>query len=227
LPETAQRCEQCGRIVRGQGSSICPDCGGDTLVRVLVQNVGEIRHHSSILTGTVTFCLGLTVLRLVAAFIDVRNPVVFAMSSELLVSISNLHIVVTACTALFLILRHYEGDFRSLFIVCLGLFILEEGVSILYAHYGIIPLQSLESLLNIALFMYGSLAMSAAVADGPKTDDYQRPLAVACFGFMLLACTRMILQIRGGTETHLNFASAILILLMAAIITVLLLRPKR
>jgi len=219
--DSARRCKECKRVVRGHVGDACPYCGSDRLVSVVIQSVTTVRHHASVLTAAITFCLGLTLIRLIAAFAGSKLSTSFAMTADL---IAQLHLLATSCTVLYLIVRHYEGDFRALFVVSLGLFSVTEGISILSSRFGMLPLRDLGGLFNITLFMYSSLALTAAIADGPVHDRYQRPLTVACLGFVLLSCTRVFFQMRGGTDERLNFASTIILLVMTAVIAVLLLR---
>jgi len=223
LPDSARRCRDCKRLIRGAVGNACPYCGSDKLASVLVQNVSEIRHHSSVLTAAITFCLGLTVIRLIVAFFGPRLSVSFAMTGEL---VAHLHMLSTGCTVLYLILRHYEGDFRALFTVSLGMFMLTEGVAAIAGRYGMLPLEGLTGLFNITLFMYSSLAVTAAIADGPHGERYHRPLMVACVGFVLLSCMRVLFQMRGGNDAHMNLPAAIILLLVASVVGWLVVRSE-
>lgn len=224
MSDSVRRCRECKRIIPGHAGNACPYCGSDKLVTVLIQGVSEIRHHASVLTAAITFCLGLTIIRVLLAFAGQRLSISLAMTGEL---VAQLHMLSTACTVLYLLLRHYEGDFRALFTVSLGLFILTEGVAAIAGRFGLVPLESLGSLFNITLFMYSSLAVTAAIADGPHTERYHRPLFVTCLGFVLLSCMRVFFTMRGGQEKQLNFAATVSLLLITIIVGYLVIRTER
>jgi hypothetical protein len=76
-----------------------------------------------------------------------------------------LQVVISVATLLYLILRRAEGDFRALFAVALGLFVATEGVGAIARGYGFITLNELAKPLNVSLFIFSSLAITAAVAD--------------------------------------------------------------
>jgi hypothetical protein len=224
--ELVRRCRDCKRIVRGHAGDACPYCGGSQLISVVLQATGEIKHHPSVVTAAVTFCLGLVLLRIVAAFIGPRLSVAYMMTGELL---TNLQLLVAVCTVVYVILRRSEGDFRALFIVSLGLFAATEGLGALARGYGVLTLDGIATLFNLTLFMYASLALTASLADGPRKDFHQRALTFASLGFVLLASMRTIFEMRTGSTApndRQNFATTIVIFTVAAYIALLVIRGE-
>ena len=163
-------------------------------------------HHPSVLTLAVTFCGGLIALHLaVTLFAPQWLPLVPGYRSL----VWRLQLVITVATLLYLILRRAEGDFRALFIVALGLFAGAESLGATARWYGFIALNELAKPFNVALFIFSSLALSAAIADwgwrgqqppaarGAKRDRHAFALALANMGFLFLACLRGTLEMRG------------------------------
>src|SRR4051812_9353619 len=101
--DSARRCKECKRIVRGHAGDACPYCGSGQLVTVAIVSGTEVRHHGSVLTAAITFCLGLTLIRVIAAFADSRLSVSFAMTGAL---VAQLQVLACACTVLYLLVRH-------------------------------------------------------------------------------------------------------------------------
>jgi len=119
-------------------------------------------HHPSVLTLAVTFCGGLIALHLaVTLFAPQWLPLVPGYRSL----VWRLQLVIAVATLLYLVLRRGEGDFRALFIVALALFAAAEGLGVLARWYGFLALNELAKPFNVALFIFSSLGLSAAIAD--------------------------------------------------------------
>jgi len=222
--ELQRRCDECKRNVPGHAGDACPYCGCPRLVSLSPPAPSEGRHHPSVVTAAVTFCVGLIVLRAVAPLLGSRLSVMAMLYGDLLL---NLQMVIGACTVLFLILRRHEGDFRALFLVSFGLFVGSEGVAALSRTYGLQTLNTFSTLFNLALFIYSSLALTAAMADGPRRDHYQRTLVIADGGFMLLAALRTIYDMRNlESDERQNAAVSIILFVLVAAISILLVRAE-
>jgi len=163
-------------------------------------------HHPSVLTLAVTFCGGLIALHLaVTLFAPQWLPLVPGYRSL----VWRLQVVITVATLLYLILRRGEGDFRALFIVALGLFAATESFGALARWYGLIALNELAKPFNVALFIFSSLALSAAIADwgwrgqqqpaarGGRRDRHHFALVLANTGFLFLSAMRGTMEMRG------------------------------
>ena len=194
--ESARRCRDCRRVIAGNATPLfgltraCPYCGSDSLIDITLPRPAPLRHHPSVLTATLTFCVGLFVIRTAAlALVPVlraSNP-----AGDLL---WNLQLLVGICTLVYLVLRRIEGDFLALFIINFSMFIATECLGVLAREYGLFALHGLCMLFNIGMFIYGCLALTAAIAEGKTSDVYRRPLGAACIGFVLLAMLRIFLQ---------------------------------
>lgn len=182
-------------------------------------------HHPSVLTLAVTFCGGLVALHLaVTLFAPQWLPLVPGYKSL----VWRLQLVTTVATLLYLILRRGEGDFRALFIVALGLFAGAESLGALARWYGFIALNDLAKPFNVALFIFSSLALSAAIADwawraprqppaagGGGRDRHHFALVLANIGFLFLSSMRGAMEMRGHEPN--NKANALISAVLATI----------
>jgi hypothetical protein len=168
-------------------------------------------HHPSILTLAVTFCGGLIALHLaVTLFAPQWLPLVPGYKAL----VWRLQLVIALATLLYLVLRRGEGDFCALFIVALGLFAAVESLGALARWYGFLALNELAKPFNVALFIFSSLGLSAAVADrgwhrqpkpgnagtraqGGRRDRHHFALVLADLGFLFLSCLRGGMEMRG------------------------------
>jgi hypothetical protein len=193
--DSSRRCEDCRRVVPGHAGDACPYCGGARLVRTSAAATPRAaQRHSSLLTAVITFCLGLSLLRLVFLYLGPRFTLASSAYNDLL---WQLQIVVTVVTLIYVVLRRGEGDFKALFIISLGLFITTEAVSALLHSFGLLSMAGPCILFNMALLIYSSLTLTAAVADGPKKDLYDKCLMTANMGFMFTSALRTFLEMRG------------------------------
>jgi hypothetical protein len=151
------------------------------------------RRHSTIAAAALIFCAALIIFRLLGRLFAPYGVFSQVSRSEVLYTLQTL---VTVSTALYLVLRRSEGDFRALFIVSLGLFIGNESLTALASRFGLITLEGFGSIFNISLFMFSSLALTAAIADGPQNNFYRRALLTATTGFLFLAALRTFLDLR-------------------------------
>ncbi|MCY3021489.1 MAG: hypothetical protein NTW87_20940 [Planctomycetota bacterium] len=188
-----RRCEDCHRLSRGHSGDPCPHCGGTNLTHVVFRPPPG-QHHPAILTLAVTFCGGLVVLWMVATWISPPwLPATPAYGNLLW----HLQLLIVAATVLYLVLRRAEGDFRALFIVALGLFLVTESLGALARGYGFTTLHDLGKPFNLTLFIYSSLAVTAAIADGRRREAYHGALVAAATGFLCLATLRAAFEMKG------------------------------
>ncbi|MGD0092450.1 MAG: hypothetical protein ABSE73_21250 [Planctomycetota bacterium] len=163
-------------------------------------------HHSSVLTLALTFCGGLIAVHLA---VGILAPHWLALTPGYKALVWRLQLVIAAATVLYLILRRGEGDFRALFIVVLGLFAIVEGLCVLARWHGFLALNELARPFNVALFIFSSLALSAAIADRTRQsqpppaaapcarhDPHHFALLLASIAFLFLSC------LRGAIEMH-------------------------
>lgn len=188
-----RRCMDCGRLLHGHAGNACPHCAGDRLETVELRADAPVFKHASILTAVLTFCIGLLVL---CALFTWLNPQFSFATQNYGQMLWRLQAVITGGTALYLILRRSEGDFRALFCVSLGLFVLSEIISALIRFYGFLALSGLTSLTNMGLCIFSSLALSASFADGQRRDGYARILTFSASGLMFLAAVRVFYDLR-------------------------------
>ncbi|MFH0937709.1 MAG: hypothetical protein V1899_00255 [Planctomycetota bacterium] len=180
--------------------------------------------HTSIMIMALTFCAGLVILCLLPGVLGLRFGLGLLAYNERLV---DLQILVVICTLLYLTLRRSEGDFRALFIIAFSLFVGTEGLAALARSYGLITLDAFDIIFNISLFMYSSLALTAAIADGPKRDFYHYALLIASLGFLLLATLRICFDLRpGGALEYRNQVIAAILAIIAISIIVMIIREE-
>jgi hypothetical protein len=222
--EPVRRCKECRRIVKGHAGNACPFCGSAELVTIIQHSSSDVQHHPSIMASALTFCAGAIALRLVARLAGGRLGG-FVMAEDL---VASLQVVVCIATLLYLLLRRSEGDFRSLFIVTFGLFCTTEGLSVMSRTYGLYTLESLIMVVNIGVFIYSSLSVTASLADGPKRDPYPRVLMGASAGFMLFATLRTFLGLRSaGFDRKQEIIIVIVLAAIAVHMLVLLMLAER
>ena len=221
--ETIRRCNNCRRVITAPMGNACPFCGSDQLSSVNVQRAPVLRHHPAVVTGAVTFCLGLVVLRTLSFVITPK----LAVSSIYGDMLWNLQMLIGACTVVYLVLRRGEGDFRALFIIALSLFAAEEGLNALATKFGLFALQGLSMVLNISTFIYSSLALTAGMADGRTRDPFQRSLTGANFGILVITLLRVLLQTSRRSLEDENRVSAFVLLAVSMYVAHTVLRAER
>jgi hypothetical protein len=191
--EAVRRCEDCHRVVHGHAGNACPFCGGERLV-TFIPHPSHGLHHPSVLTLAVTFCGGLILIHLAA---NLLVPQWLPMAPGYRSLVEHLQVIIGVATALYLVLRRGEGDFRALFAITFGLFLTTEGLDILARGYSVLALNDMAKPFNIALFIFSSLALTAAIADGRRRDPYHLPLVMANTGFLFLSALRGGIEMRG------------------------------
>src|SRR4051812_24727398 len=180
--ESIRRCEDCRRIVRGTAGDACPYCGSGRLIQTQAAGPHSFR-HASVLTLVLTLSIGLVLFRIV--LIATGSPAY----GELLFP---LQFTAGIAAIFYLILRRSEGDFRALLMVSLGLFLATEVTGALAREYGMLALNKLGREFNLTLFIFSGIAITAAVADGRRTDRFQASLIAANMGLLFLAAIRTI-----------------------------------
>src|SRR5262245_14333384 len=111
--ESIRRCEDCRRIVRGAAGDACPYCGGGRLVIDIPPPAPTLK-HPAVLTLVLTYSIGLVLLRTILVAVGWRQLAISPAMGELF---WQLQFTGVASTALYLILRRSEGDFRALLLV--------------------------------------------------------------------------------------------------------------
>lgn len=222
-PESFRRCQDCRRSIPGHAGNACPFCGGGHLSPITLQRTATLRHHPAVVTGAVTFCLGLVVLRTVSLALMPR----LASSNAYGEMLWNLQMLVAACTVAYLILRRGEGDFKALFVITFGLFAASEGLGVLASKYGLFALQSLSMVMNITIFIYSSLTLTASLADGPSRELYQRALVGANLGFLFVSVLRVFLEIGRRSMEDENRVTTIVMLAVTLYVAQFVLRGEK
>ncbi len=184
--------------------------------------------HPAISAAVLTFCGGLVLLRVYLMAVHGGGRSVPAYAEVLM----QLQMIAVLGAAMYWLLRRSEGDFRALLGVSLVLFACGEGLNTLARNYGLLPLLRLGSVFNIALFLYSSLTITAAIADLPRARFAQnRPgnahaaLVVSSFGLMLFSTLRLFLQIsRRDLDDAANHVATLVLAGIVLFVTVLLRR---
>lgn len=198
-----RRCEDCRRVVRGSAGDACPYCGGGRLQRMMPGSSPAALRHPSVITAVITFCVGLSALRIIIVYFGQHFTIASAAYGDVL---WDLQLLITVATAVYLVLRRGEGDFRTLFVISFALFIATECLAALVRSYGFLSLKNLVVMFNMTLFIYSSLCLTAAIADGPRRDLYPRCLTRATVGFMFYSALRTFFEIKGrDSEMRTNF----------------------
>ena len=178
------------------------------------------RHHTSILTLAITFFIGLVAMPLVVfPFI----PQFATASAEYGNLLRNMQILSGILTLLYVILRRSEGDFRSLFMLTVGLFAATEGLAGMSHYFGVQALHPLEMLFSFALFMYSCLTLAAAIAEERRGDWFHHALVNTVIGFVLLSAVRFYFEKKGPQyEERARMFIFVVMLLLALQLAVLL-----
>ena len=153
-----------------------------------------IRHHNSILTLALTFFAGLVLMPLVVFPFISQFASATAEYGDLL---RNMQVLSGVLTLFYVVMRRSEGDFRALFIINVLLFAGAETFSDICRRFGISSLHSMEMLFTVSLFIYGALALAAAIADERRGDWFHHALVTAVIGFVFLAGARMYFDRKG------------------------------
>jgi hypothetical protein len=180
-----------------------------------------VRQHSSILTLALTFFGGLVLMPvIVMPFV----PQFAAASTEYGDLLRNMQILSGVLTLFYVLLRRSEGDFRALFIVTLFLFAGSESSGDIARRFGVASLRPLEMLFTFSLFIYGALALAAAIAEERRGDWFHHALVTAVVGFVFLSATRIYFERKGAAwdERGRFFTLIILALLGVQIVVVLI-----
>jgi len=185
-PRAIRYCKDCGRQASHAGDA-CAFCGGSLAARPQPTVNGPVeRNHPQIVAATVTFCLGLLLVRaLMALWMSDRYRPASVGSDPLLL----LEIFSACGTLLFLVLRGEEGDFRALFLVTVLLFIGEEVLSSIALIFGPVQIRVLSTVMAFATSIFGSLAVIADAYDGQAAASQatRRTLRVTTWCLLLLA----------------------------------------
>jgi hypothetical protein len=205
-----RRCEDCRRIVRGSAGDACPYCGGEHLAHIAPASPPTGIRHPSVITAVITFCVGLSALRIVILYFGQHFSVTSGAYGDVL---WDLQLLITISTAMYLVLRRAEGDFRALFIISFGLFIATECLASLVRSYGFISLHNLVVMFNMTLFIYSSLCLTASIADGPRREYFSRCLTRCSIGFMFYSALRTFFEMKGrDAEVRTNMIMSLALL---------------
>jgi hypothetical protein len=159
------------------------------------QNSDEICYHPSVLTAALTFFLGLVVVPwILFPFV----PHVATLSTGYNETLRNLQILTGITTIVYVILRRTEGDFRALFLISTALFVLSEGLNAISRKLSSQALSPLEIQFTTTMLVYGSLGLTAAIAEGRQSDWYHRALVAAITGFIAVAGLKIYFEMRGA-----------------------------
>jgi hypothetical protein len=217
------RCEDCRQIVHGDSSQKCPQCGGTHLNR-LVEHAGTHAHlHPPVLKLAIAFCIGLIVMQVVA-FAMGLNPPPAGHGTPFW----HLNLVIVICTALYIVLRRTEGDFRALFVTAFALFIFGEGLSILARFYGISALHNLSGVFRHAMLVFSSLTITAGAAEARLRSPHERLMLAASGGFLFLAALHLMLDFfKRGNDQVRDIATATVALGVLIFAATVLLRHRK
>jgi len=171
-----------------------------------------------VLAATVTFCIGVAVITLarplLGASLGIGRPF-----PEDMRSFRTLAAIVAAATILYLLIRRYDGDFRALIVVSLGLFGISEVVSFAAAAGARAPFPSYAVLFGIAAGVYAMLALFASAACPPTPCDSSRPaLVAAAVSICAVSFSGAMAAMTGNREFRITQNYLSLILLGAAFI---------
>lgn len=186
--EQMQHCSACGQVSPA-GTPICPHCGARNLRGLSDQESCSVQKHPQVVAAVITFCVGLLLLRLTLGFWNPGGINLGSMASETLRRLESIAIV---SSVIYIILRESEGDFRSLFLIALSLFVAQEALVYSANTFWIGDFHSLGILLTFASCIYSALALIAAVYDPPAIDTYRTPMLVACLVILLVSALRAL-----------------------------------
>jgi len=221
--ELTRRCEDCRRVVKGALGDACPYCGGENLRDVIAAPKSNAVRHGSVLTAVITFCLGLSLLRVVMVAIGSRSFSSAAYGEMLW----QLQLLTASGALVYVVLRRSEGDFRALFIISLILYVGTECSAALARDYGFLALNRLCALFNMGLFIFSTMTITAAVADGWRVDRYRVCLLLALGGFIGLAALRTFFLVRTRVfDDHANTIGTLFLTGIVLYLGVMLLRRE-
>jgi peptidoglycan/LPS O-acetylase OafA/YrhL len=179
-----------------------------------------IRHHNSILTLALTFFAGLVLMPLVVFPFISQFATATAEYGDLL---RNMQVLSGVLTLFYVVMRRSEGDFRALFILNVLLFAGAETFSDIARRFGVSSLHSMEMLFTVSLFIYGALALAAAIADERRGDWFHHALVTAVIGFVFLAGARMYFERKGpGWDERSRYFTFVVLGLLAVQIVCML-----
>ncbi|MBE7462861.1 MAG: hypothetical protein HS116_05120 [Planctomycetes bacterium] len=190
-------CRECGRVNTGVGDA-CAWCGG-ALVSVTAA-LSSHRKHPQVLAAAVTFCVGLLLIRVILVLMNpgALPPLGSTWGDPLLW----LEALCLGMTALYLVLRQEEGDFRALFLLTVALFAVAEVLAWVAQRFALAPVRDFSTLMAFAVAIYSSLALTAVAYD-PSTEALRaqrRPLVAAVIAVLVLAVLRAFGPYLGGTD---------------------------
>ncbi|HYG78159.1 MAG TPA: hypothetical protein VEK08_24350 [Planctomycetota bacterium] len=220
--EGARRCEDCRRIIKGVAGDSCPYCGGSHLVAVAIAPPVTPLRHGSVLTAVITFCLGLSLLRVVLVALGSKSFASPAYGDMLW----QLQLLTAFGALVYIVLRRSEGDFRALFLVSLALFVGTEVTAALARDHGLLSLSRLSTLLNMGLFIFSVMTFTAAIPDLRRPDRYRVCLLIALTGFLFLSALRTFFQVK-SREFDERASSTGIVVLAAVLLCVGVMLIKR
>lgn len=201
--DSIRRCDDCRRVIHGEAGNACPYCGGSRINRLNEQRADDPRLHPPVFRLTVSFCVGLAAMQLVALALGLHAPL-----SGHSAPLWHLNILVGVCVAAYWTMRRGEGDFRALFITAFCLFVLGEGLSALAHAYGIGALRKLSGMFRHALLVFSSLALTAGSTDTLEHSPHEKTMLAASAGFLLLAVLHLVLEfINAANDTAEDLAT--------------------
>ncbi len=145
--------------------------------------------HPQVVAAALTFCIGLLLFRVV---LTLMGQIRFRVSTGSVDPLLALEILTIACTVVYLVLRQNEGDFRSLFLISMALFMGEECIAYCSSAFWVSAFQELGVLFTFASCIFGSLSLIAAVYDPPSQDPYRAPLVAACVAVLMVCSIRAL-----------------------------------
>jgi len=204
--DSIRRCEDCRRIVHGEAGNACPYCGGARLRRVEDDRAHATRLHPPVFKLALAFCLGLGGMQLIALALGLSGPPAGHGTP-----FWYLNVVVGVGVALYAALRRNEGDFRALFVIGFGAFVISEALSVLARAYGIGALHNLGGVFRHGMLVFSSLALTAGAADGPGHTRHERVMLAAAGGFLFLAVLHLMLEFSKSDNERFEDIASILV----------------
>jgi hypothetical protein len=185
--EKMRHCSICGQV-SPVGLPACPRCGARNDLGHPRMERSSIQKHPQVVAAVITFCVGLLLLRLA---LGLWNPGV-SLGSMAAATLRRLEFIAIVSSVIYIILRESEGDFRSLFLIALSLFVGQEALVYGANTFWIGDFRALGILLTFSSCIYSALALIAAVYDPPAADTYRTPMLVACLVILLVSVFRAL-----------------------------------
>ncbi|MBI3831394.1 MAG: hypothetical protein HY291_17885 [Planctomycetes bacterium] len=223
--QTILHCRDCGRVASHAGNA-CAFCGGPLLATPVKADRPVVRKHSQILAASVTFCLGLLLVRVLLGVLRPgRFPPLTSGDDPLVL----LEMVAAGGTVLYMVLRGEEGDFRALFLVSLMLFMGQEAMSFVAGAYGLMQFTVFALVAAFATTVFSSLGLITYFYENvqaPK-EAHRGPMLAGSGAICALSFVRSLTpMIKSSVEKYVEIGGIVVLIAMLAYLANWLFRPR-